>query len=201
MPPFIEFDVRIRHVDATGKVTTGNEHVLLRTADHWCKTRELDSDSPQPVTSIGPSCVGPGTSPLGFNIAAQYPHSTQIDPFVSDLRTIASVHAIHYEVTLSGEEPIDGHRCYHLLLRPLGNPDYYPLRAVWVDEATSDVRKLTYAMHQNGWSGAIDYSFEPYPPNDTWWISQITAVWTPSANDRTDAPFTSSLQIENVSFP
>ncbi len=201
LPAYVEFDVAIHHHYASGKDITGSEHVLLRTFDHWCRTREIDSDSPQVITSNGPACVGPARSPLGFNISAQYPASTQIDPFVGPLQTIAAVHALHYTVAFGGEEIVDGHRCYHLLLQPIGNPDYYPLRAVWADESTYDVRKLTYAMHQDGWSASIDYTFKPFPPNATWWIESIGAAWTPPPHDTADSSFTSMLQLTNVRFP
>jgi hypothetical protein len=201
LPAYIEFDVSIRHRDAGGTVTTGEEHVLLRAFDHWCKTREIDSDSAKVKTSIGPSCVGPALSPLGFNIAAQYPASTQIDPFVSPLRTIASTHAAHYNVTYAGEAAVDSHECYHLLLTPIASPAYYPLRAVWVDEKSSEVRRLTYEMHQNGWSASIDYSFRWYQSGPAWWISEIDANWTPPARDHSDVPFSSTLQLTNVTFP
>lgn len=199
--PYVEFDVQIQHHYATGKDVTGSEHVLLRTFDHWCRTREIDSDSPHVVTSDGPSCVGPARSPLGFNISTQYPTSTQLDPFVGPLPTIASVRALHYTVTLDGEQAVDDHACYHLLLAPIGNPDYYPLRAIWVDEITYDARKLTYAMHQNRWSASIDYSFREFPPNSIWWIESIDATWMPPPNDKADAPFKSSLKLTNVTFP
>lgn len=200
LPPYVEFDVQIRHVDSAGGVTTGTEHVLLRTLDHWCRTREIDSNSVTPQTSIGPPCVGPGLSPLGFNVAAQYPTSKQIDPFTPGAQTIASVRAIHYQVTFEGENTIDNRPCYHLSLQPIGDPNYYPLRSVWIDETTYDVRRLTYIMRQNGWSGAIDYSFRPYQ-DATWWISAIDANWTPPARDRTDLPFRSTLLLTNVTFP
>lgn len=200
LPPYVQFDVQIRHHYANGKDVNGSEHIILRTFDHWCRTREIDSDSAQPTTSDGPSCVGPARSPLGFNISSQYPKSTQLDPFTGPLPTIASVHAVHYKVVLDGEQIVDGHPCYHLTLTPIGNPDYYPLRAVWADESTYDVRKLTYAMHQDGWSAAIDYSFRPFPPNGTWWLESIDASWTPP-NHSAEVPFNSTLTLTNIAFP
>ncbi len=180
---------------------SGNEHVLLRTFNHWCKTQELDSDSSQVKTSAGPSCFGPGLSPLGFNISAQYPASTQIDPFVASPSTIASVRAVHYTTTLAGEQIVDGVPCYRLVLAPTGSPNYYPLRGLLVDEQTFDVRGLTYAMTQNGWAGSIDYAFRPYTARGIWWIASISARWTPPPRDRTDLPFASLLTVTGVTFP
>ncbi len=199
--PYVEFDVQIAHRNAAGKMTTGREHVLLRTFDHWCATRELDSDWHAPQTTIGAPCVGPAASPLGFNISSQYPTSTQLDPFQNALPVIADVRALHYDVTLAGDEIVENRRAYHLLLRPVDNPNFYPLRAVWVDETSFDVIKLTYAEQYRGWDVAIDYSFRAFPASATWWVWEIDARWDPPRKDTKDLAFQSTLLITNVTFP
>ncbi len=191
LPPYIEFDVDIAHRDASGKVTTGREHVVLRTFDHWCATRELDSDIGVPKTSAGIHCVGPADSPLGFNISAEYPTSGEIDPFGDSSTVIASVKALHYDVTLAGEEIIDARKTYHLRLEPIADPQYYPLRALWVSESTSDVLKLGYVEHVKGWDVGIDYSFRQFERTATWWVSEIDAQWSPSPNSK-ETPFQST---------
>jgi hypothetical protein len=201
LPRYVAFDTNITHRDARGIVTRGTEHVVLRTFDHWCATVEIDQDVAQPKTSRGLNCLGPAYSPLGFNISSVYPGSTQPDPFApSSLPVIARVRALHYDVTLAGEERLDQTPVYHLALRPLTAPERYPLRAVWVDEATFQVRKLTYAENPGGWSAAIDYSFKPFGPQAIWWISEIDASWQPGPGSR-DPAFSSTLLVQNVSFP
>jgi len=201
LPAYVAFDTAITHRDATGKVTRGSEHVLLRTFDHWCSTVEIDQDLSQPKTSRGPNCLGPAYSPLGFNISSVYPVSTQPDPFApSQLPVIANVRAIHYEVTLEGEERICDLPVYHLVLRPLNAPEHYPLRALWLDETSFQVRKLTYAENPGGWSATINYSFKPYGPQAIWWISQIEAAWQPGQKISEPA-FSSTLAVQNVTFP
>ncbi len=200
LPPYIEFDVDISHRQANGTITTGREHVVLRTFDHWCATRELDSDSAVPKTSMGIHCVGPAYSPLGFNISSEYPTSTEVDPFGSPRGVIASVKALHYDVLLDGESTIDGRKAYRLKLRPIGDPQYYPLRELWVDEASADVLRLSYAERLQGWNVAIDYSFRQFGPVATWWVSEIDAHWLPSAHSKNVA-FQSTLLLTGVTFP
>jgi hypothetical protein len=201
LPAYVAFDTLITHRDVTGKITRGSEHVVLRTFDHWCATVEIDQGSSQPKTSRGLNCLGPAYSPLGFNISSVYPASTQPDPFVaSALPVIASVRAIHYDVTLAGEERVDEAPVYHLILRPLNAPEHYPLRALWIDETSFQVRKLTYSENPGGWSASIDYSFKPYGPQAIWWISEIDAVWQPAQNSKEPA-FSSTLLLQNVTFP
>ena len=201
LPPYVAFDTIITHRDAAGNVSRGNEHVVLRTFDHWCATVEIDQGLAQPKTSRGPNCEGPAYSPLGFNVSSVYPSSAQPDPFApSALPVIAHVRAIHYDVTLAGEEQLEGADVYHLLLRPLNAAEHYPLRALWVDRTTFQVRKLSYAENPGGWSAAIDYSFKPYGPQAIWWISEIDAAWQPAPNSRERA-FASTLVVQNVTFP
>jgi hypothetical protein len=201
LPAYVAFDTVITHRDAAGNVTGGNEHVVLRTFDHWCATVEIDEGLAEPKTSRGPNCEGPAYSPLGFNISSVYPGSAQPDPFApSKLPVIAQVRAAHYDVTLAAEESIGDVAVYHLVLRPLNAPEHYPLRALWVDRATFEVRKLTYAENPGGWSAAIDYSFKPYGPQAIWWISEIDAQWQPGPGSRERA-FSSTLVLQNVTFP
>lgn len=200
LPAYVAFDTSITHTDSAGDVTRGVEHVFLRTFDHWCATREIDQDVTQPTLSRGPNCVGPAYSPLGFNISAHYPTSTQPDPFTpSGIPVIAHVRAIHYEVTLAGETLLDGIPVYHLVLRPLTAPDQYPLRALWIDKTSFQVRKLTYAEAPDGWSANIDYVFKPYGLG-VWWISEIDARWQPTKHPNASA-FNSTLLVTNVTFP
>ncbi|HEV2262402.1 MAG TPA: hypothetical protein VGR69_08975 [Candidatus Rubrimentiphilum sp.] len=200
LPAYVAFDTSITHTDVAGNVTRGREYVFLRRFDHWCVTREVDQDLMEPKTSRGLNCVGPAYSPLGFNISSQYPASTQPDPFTpSGIPIIAQVRAIHYEVSSAGETSLDGAAVYHLLLRPLNAPDHYPLRALWVDETSFQVRRLTYDEAPDGWNASIDYAFKPYA-SGVWWISEIDARWQPTKHPNASA-FSSTLLVTNVTFP
>lgn len=65
----------------------------------------------------------------------------------SRLKTIGSVLATarNYDVRLLGEESVDGTACWHLRLRPLGNPGKYRLRDLWVEKTSyQTIRLRTY---------------------------------------------------------
>jgi hypothetical protein len=61
----------------------------------------------------------------------------------SSLPSIATVVSTNraYDISLAGEESIDGQSAYHLRLRPLRSPLVYRLRDLWVDETTFDVAR------------------------------------------------------------
>jgi hypothetical protein len=48
----------------------------------------------------------------------------------------------NYDVRLAGEETIDGRACWHLTLKPLGNPGTYRVRELYVEEATNQTVRL-----------------------------------------------------------
>jgi hypothetical protein len=52
-----------------------------------------------------------------------------------------------YTITLEGIESIDGHDCYHLVLRPRENPGKYRLRDLWIDTKTSATWRLNLALN------------------------------------------------------
>jgi hypothetical protein len=60
------------------------------------------------------------------------------------LKTIALVVTSKrdYAITLGGIDAVDGHDDYHLVMKPLADPQKYRLRDVWIDAATFAVDKL-----------------------------------------------------------
>lgn len=68
------------------------------------------------------------------------------------LKSIASVtsRARTYTIRLAGIEPIEGHNCYHLSLRPNGNPRQYRLRDAWIDTQTFETRQILNAGNFTG---------------------------------------------------
>jgi hypothetical protein len=60
------------------------------------------------------------------------------------LKSIASVtsRAHNYTIQLDGVETIAGTPCYHLTLKPNGNPRVFRLRDLWVDTQTFQTRQL-----------------------------------------------------------
>ncbi|MBD5604492.1 MAG: hypothetical protein IAI48_05315 [Candidatus Eremiobacteraeota bacterium] len=65
-------------------------------------------------------------------------------PVPGEPRTIGSVSALArtYDVRLAGEETIGAATCWHLTLKPLGNPGAYRLRDLYVEEATDQIVRL-----------------------------------------------------------
>ena len=75
----------------------------------------------------------------------------------SGLHEIGSVVAFKrdYLISLLGEETIDGHRCYHLGLKPTRDYHRYRLRDVWVDETTHETRQLREAINFQDGPGTL----------------------------------------------
>jgi hypothetical protein len=63
------------------------------------------------------------------------------------IQTITSVTTFlrRYTIAYGGEDSIDGHDCYHLLLVPNYDPKRFRLREVWVDEQNYETRRLISA--------------------------------------------------------
>lgn len=87
----------------------------------------------------------------------------------------ANSHA--YDIALAGEESVDGRRAFHLKLRPRAEPERYPLRDLWVEEASFQVVQLTYARpydERDTWA-TVSYRFAPIGPAKIWAIVHIEA--------------------------
>lgn len=78
-------------------------------------------------------------------------------PQDTQLKTIATVTTVsrNYVIALSGIEVIDGHNDYHLLLRPVRDPQKYRLRDVWVDAVSFATDKLV-TQGNFAYGGATD---------------------------------------------
>jgi hypothetical protein len=59
----------------------------------------------------------------------------------------ASVTAGAYDISLVGIEPVNGHDCYHLTLRPRRDPGRYRLRDLWVDVRNAATWRLREALN------------------------------------------------------
>jgi hypothetical protein len=117
-----------------------------------------------------------------FGLTPRTTFETAPDATGPGLRTIGSVRAVSrtYDVRLAGEESVDGSACWHLTLRPVGNPGTYRVRDLWVDEQSYQTRKLvtdgnftrketgsglwtvTYAQSGDAWYLASEISQAPF---------------------------------------
>ncbi|MGH8164011.1 MAG: hypothetical protein ACREP1_06730, partial [Rhodanobacteraceae bacterium] len=179
IPPFVTWNTAIVHLDSHGAEVDEHERVILRTADHVCFAQTTNDRTGASRTQAGKTCFGPAGSPLGFSTSSTYRSADAPDPFApvsgeqpaTPLRIIGSVVTIAsaYDVVRWADDAIDGANVYHLGLTPKRHPRRYPLRALWVDSSTFDVRKLTYAEWPDGWETQVDYTFAPIGPSQTWW--------------------------------
>ena len=135
------------------------------------------------VVMQGGYISGPVETPLGFYRALPNDESSPVpsppnlaqDP----LQTIATVTATGhvYDVELTGEERIDERLCYDLTLRPEIDPDRYPLRELWISEASFEVVQLAYERPygEKHTRALVLYRFAPVGPKHVWIIVHIEA--------------------------
>jgi hypothetical protein len=99
-------------------------------------------------------------------------------PAPGDPRVIGSVTAVHrnYDVRLAGEETVAGRLCWHLALKPLGNPGTYRVRDLYVEEATDQTVRLrtdgNFTAKETG-SGlwTVDYA----QSDGSWYLTNETS--------------------------
>jgi len=161
-PPTIAYEVRVsgfRDGTWTGRSYRAFEHwPAVSVIAHSVSDEEAANPSRPHGINIG--FFGFGTSKaeshdiLGIpKLAATYAFglaappaepSAEGSPRASGLRTIISVTATarNYVVRLFREESVDGDLCWHLLLRPIGNPGKYRLRDLYVDEKSYQTVRL-----------------------------------------------------------
>jgi hypothetical protein len=154
---------------------------IVRLSDGRSFAQTIAGDgSPGTVLLHGGYIVGPAGAPFGFYRRAPVPGATVAPPpnLAEDpIATITTVTAVDraYAITLAGTEAIGSCTCYHLRLRPLRDPQSYPLRDLWVDTTTYDVVRLTYVWPYNGTTADITYDFAAVGPRAIWVIVHIQA--------------------------
>jgi len=160
---------------------------------------------PATVLLHGGYIVGPAGAPFGFYRRAPMPGATAAPPpnLAEDpIGTIATVTAVDraYAITLADTESVGTRTCYHLRLRPLRDPQAYPLRELWVDTTTYDVVRLTYVWPYNDTTADVTYDFAPVGPQALWAIVHIEAQAV------SHGLFTSHVErvsevLQNITFP
>lgn len=147
VPRYIRYrtatQMRLNH-----KTTVERAEVLLRTRDRIAFVRVFrggqTGDSGEvtikslrliPNSSFGlaPKAANDDEFPFG-QPAPQTSSPPQIGRVVATTKPL-------YDVSLVGSELVDGHPCWHLALQPAAGMNG-PLRNVWVDRDTFDIRKL-----------------------------------------------------------
>jgi hypothetical protein len=183
---------------------------IIRLADGRTYAHTLARDgSASRVLMRGGYVVGPAGAPFGFFRRTPTPGAPPqpappnlvADP-IETIDTIATVSAVDraYDITLAGIETLGARRCYHLRLRPLRDPVSYPLRDLWIDTASDDVVRLTYAQPFNATTAAVVYDFAPAGAQSFWSIVHIEASASVRAlfSSHTDRV---SEELHDIEFP
>ena len=182
VPPYLSFFVDCERTFLSARCPTNADvHFVVRTKDGSSFAQLVsDATGSSPVLMRGGHITGPLETPLGFyratgDEAFAAPPNLAPDP-LPVIATVSSAAHV-YDVTLAGEETVDGRLTYHLVLRPVTAPDRYPLRDLWVEESTSEIVQLTYdrpydAAHTRA---LVWYRFAPVGPQQVWTIVHIEA--------------------------
>jgi len=160
---------------------------------------------PATVLLHGGYIVGPAGAPFGFYRRAPVPGATTAPPpnLAEDpLGTIATVTAVDraYAIALADVERVGTRACYHLRLRPLRDPQSYPLRDLWVDTTSYDVVRLTYAWPYNDTTANVTYDFAPIGSQALWAIVHIGAQAVSHGLFTTRVEQVSE-DLQNIAFP
>ena len=185
-PPYESFRIACAQTYLSDRCNAGDViQFTLRTSDGRTFAQTVATPmSPSRTLLVGGYITGPDGTPLGFyralprepgGFAPRVPPNLAPDPLVPTI-AVATAVARAYVISLVGVEQLAGHACYHLVLRPLSNPQLYALRDLWVDETTGSVIRLIYAHDfGNGKWGTVDYRFGPRGDPPVWSIAHIEA--------------------------
>jgi len=186
LPPYESFRIPCQETFLAQKCRPNAEvEFIVRLADGRTYAQTVGPEGSQELMRGG-YITGPAGAPFGFYrrvpTAATEPPSPPPNLAPDPLGTIATVQAVDkaYDVTLVGSEIIDGRDSYHLQLRPLRDPDRYPLRDLWVERSGFEVVRLTYEQPFGGPStrARIHYDFAPIGTPPVWTIVHIDAEAT-----------------------
>jgi hypothetical protein len=186
VPPYESFRVSCDRTFLAARCDSGDVvEFTVRMTDGRTFARTLPAkENASKVLMQGGYISGPVETPLGFyralpNDEASPMPSSPPNLAQDPLQTIATVTATGhvYDIELTGEERIDRRLCYHLTLRPTIDPDRYPLRDLWADEATFDVVQLAYERpyDEKHTRALVLYRFAPVGPEHLWTIVHIEA--------------------------
>jgi hypothetical protein len=137
----------------TGEQTSTETHrYAVRLADGMENVSDPIPTGKLPPALIFPEFLGPFAWTMRSSVRVSPASSaTSLSPDLAGLKTIARVVAVEqppYSIVNGNSLPpignVEGHECYHLRLQPLTDPQKHNLRDVWVDVATSDLRKAHF---------------------------------------------------------
>jgi len=184
VPAYVQFTLPCADTALSARCDPGDgARFTVRMADGRAYAETVPKDGETTVKPLlnGGLIFGPGGAPLGFfrqvgtaTAPPLPPANLAPDPF----KTIAAVSAKarSYDVAFDGSETVGGVDCYRLELKPLGDPERYPLRQLWVGKADSQIRRLTYEWDfGDNHRGPVHYEFARTGGPATWAITHIDA--------------------------
>lgn len=125
-----------------------------------------------PLYSFGLRPPGEGPTPSLFPTP---------EPQPTDIRSLGQVETIaqDYEITLLGVEPYGSRYAYHLGLRPLGDPNTYRLRDLWIDTQAYVPRKLRSAgIFPQGQAASLSWDVTYSIVNGYWLMDRESTTTT-----------------------
>jgi hypothetical protein len=187
LPPYIAYTT---YAAFLRKGHTKAEHlrVVLRTSDgHAYVTPVPDSPADRidttPYVAVKPPYFWPTTTfglvpPRAVEGPSIYEDPASATPASSGPAVIGSVKAVtrDYDVTLVGEEMLDGANVYDLITVPRSDPSHHRIRAMFVDTQTYEPRRIV--MQAYAGKGPIHVrplvtlDYAPFGP--TWLIARGT---------------------------
>jgi hypothetical protein len=186
LPPYESFTLPCDATFLAKSCTTGTlVQFIVRLRDGRTFAQTLTPDGrPAIVLVRGGYAFGPAGAPLGFYrrapvagaTAPPTPPNLAADP----IETIAVVRAVDraYAISYVETSTIGTRTVYHLRLRPIRDPQQYPLRELWIDTTSYDVVRLTYVWPYNATTASITYDFAPAGSQGIWSIVHIDAQAT-----------------------
>lgn len=183
VPRYIRYTTAMQ-IRVNRKVTVERSEVLVRSRDRvaFIRTFRGGDGSDRGEVTIRTLRLVP-TSTFGL---AQKAASEDESPFGPPAPVASSPPQIGhvvattkplYDVTLVGSELVDGHPCWHLALSPAPGRNG-PLRNVWVDRDTSDIRKLDglTEVHKGPFHRLVPFDAEYAESGGFWLISHAHAA-------------------------
>jgi len=141
-PPVVTYDLNFRGTRKRGEFTR-ELHVEYDAANRTYKARVLAASGSEPIgVNAERQRLFPDET---FGLVPRVRGGVQDGPNAQPIRTLAVQRAVTrypYDVSFAGVETVRGRDAYHLRFAPRGDAERYPVREVWIDTASFDVRRV-----------------------------------------------------------
>lgn len=156
-PAFIGYDLNFRGTRKNREFTR-DLHVQYDAGDRSYAARVLSASGSEPMgVHAERQRLFPDET---FGLVPRVRAGTQDPSDARPIQTLAVERATTrypYEVSFAGIESVRGHSAYHLHFAPRGDAERYPVRDVWIDTASFDVRRVV--AHEVEHAGILSVPF------------------------------------------